>query len=145
MNRYRRGWSGLSVVTAFLVFAALMAAFIGVLLLFPGSLLESVWRLNPDARSAFQSMGRLSSLLLFVVGTVACGGALGIYRRRKWGWWLAILLFSVNIVGDAISLIVMGRILQGASGLLISASFLVYLTQPGVRRQFGDEAVPSAD
>ena len=109
MSRYRRGWSGLSVVIAFLVFATLMAVFIGTLLLFPGGLLESVWRFNPEARSAFQSMGRLASLLLFVVGAVACGGAVGIYRRRKWGWWLAVLLFSVNALGDAISLFVAGK------------------------------------
>ena len=145
MNRHRRGWSGLGVVTAFLIFATLMAVFIGTLLLFPGKLLDSVWQLNLDARSAFQSMGKLSSLLLFVVGGVACGGAVGIYRRRKWGWWLAVLLFSVNALGDAISLFLMGRVLQGVSGVLISGLFLLYLMQPRVRRQFSREAVASAD
>ena len=145
MNRFRCGWSGLGVVIAFLIFATLMAAFIGTLLLFPGKALESVWRFNPEARSAFQSMGRLASLLLFVVGAVACGGAVGIYRRRKWGWWLAVLLFAVNALGDAVSLFVMGRVLQGASGVLISGLFLLYLMQPSVRRQFTDEAIPSAD
>jgi hypothetical protein len=134
MNRY---WSGLSVVTAFLAFATLTAAFVGILLLFPGSLLESVWRLNPDARFAFQKMGRLSSLLLFLVGAVAGRAAVGIYRRRQWGWWLAVLLFSANAIGDAISLFVMGRIVQGASGVVISGLFLWYLMQSSVRRQFG--------
>ncbi len=145
MSRSWRGWSGLSVVIAFLIFATLMAGFVGTLLLFPGRLLESLWRFNPEARLAFQSMGRLASILLFVVGGVACGGAVGIYRRRKWGWWLAIVLFSVNALGDAVSLFVMGRVLQSASGILISGSFLLYLMQPSVRRQFDDRAMTSAN
>jgi hypothetical protein len=145
MTRHQGGWSGLGVVIVFLGFAALMAAFVGTLLLFPGKLLEWLWRFNPEARSAFQSMGWLASLLLFIVGAVACGGAVGICLRRKWGWWLAVLLFFANALGDAISLVVMGRVLQGVSGVVISSLFLVYLMRPSVRRQFDGQAVPSAD
>jgi hypothetical protein len=141
MSRHRGRWSGLSVVIAFLVFATSMAVFIGTLLLFPSGLLESVWRFNPQARSAFQSMGRLASLLLFAVGAVACGGAVGIYRRRKWGWWLAVMLFSVNAFGDAVSLFAPGRMLRGAFGVLISGLFLWYLMQPKIRQQLSDQAV----
>ena len=142
MSRSRRSWSGLNVVIAFLVFATLMAVFIGTLLLFPGGLIESIWRFNPEARSAFQSMGRLASLLLFVVGAVACGGAVGIYRRRKWGWSLAVVLFSVNALGDAVSLFAPGRMLRGSFGVLISGLFLLYLMQPRIRQQFSGQAVP---
>jgi hypothetical protein len=138
MNRSRLGWSGLTVVSAFLVFATLMAAFIGTLLLFSGKLLESLWRFNLEARAAFQSLGRLSSLLLFLVGAVAGGAAVGIRKRRKWGWWLAVLLFAVNACGDAVSLFVTGRVVQGMSGVVISGLFLLYLAKPGVRRQFSD-------
>jgi hypothetical protein len=138
MNLSRPGWSGLSVVTFFLVFAAILAAFIGTLLLFPGKLLESLWRFNLEARAAFQSLGRLSSLLLFLVGAVAGRAAVGIRRRRKWGWWLAVLLFAVNACGDAVSLFVTGRVVQGVSGVVISGLFLLYLAQPRIRRQFSD-------
>ncbi len=78
-------------------------------------------------------------MLLFVVGAVAGGAAIGIRERRKWGWWLAVLLFSVNTLGDAISLM-MGRMWQGASGVLISGLFIVYLLWPDVRQQFIGEA-----
>ncbi len=140
MIRDHQRSAGLTVVTIFLVFATMMAAFIGTLLLFPGKVIESLWRFNPEARAAFQSMGRLSSLLLFAVGTIAGSATVGILKRRKWGWWLAVLLFSVNALGDLVSLVVMGRILQGASGVVISGLFLLYLMQPGVRRQFSDQA-----
>lgn len=145
MSGYRRGWSGLNVVIAFLVFATLMAVFIGILLLLPGRLLESAWQFNPEARSTFQSMGRLASLLLFVVGAVACDGVVGIYRRRKWGWSLAVMLCSVNALGDAISLFAPGRILQGSFGVLISGLFILYLTQPKIRQQFSGQADPGTD
>jgi hypothetical protein len=138
VNRFRPGWSGVSVVTLFLALATIMAAFIGTLLLFPGRLLESLWRFNPEAHSAFQSLGRLSSLLLFLVGAVAGGAAVGIRRRRKWGWWLAVLVFAVNACGDAVSLFVTGRVVQGVSGVVISGLFLLYLAQPRVRRQFSN-------
>lgn len=133
------------MVIAFLVFATSTAAIIGTLLLFPGKMLESVWRFNSEARSAFQSMGKLASLVLFIVGAVACGGAVGIYRRRKWGWNLAVILFSVNALGDAVSLFAPGRILQGSFGVLISGSFILYLVQPRVRQQFSRQAIPGTD
>ena len=137
MNRApQSGFSGLDVVVIFLIFATVMAATVGVALLFPGHLLDAMWRLNPEARTAFESMGRLSSLLLFVVGAVAAGATLGILQRRKLGWWLAVLLFSVNAVGDAVSVVIQGRIWQGLSGVLISALFLTYLLRPSVQAQF---------
>ena len=113
MNRPRQGWSGLNVVTIFLVFATLMATFIGTLLIFPGKLLD-----------------------------VAGGAAAGIQRRRKWGWWLAVLLFSVNGLGDAISVFVTGKVLQGGSGVVIAGLFVSYLMRPAVRREFGDRSSP---
>jgi hypothetical protein len=66
-------------VILFLAFAALMAAIVGTLLLFPGKLLESLWRFNPEGRAAFQSLGWLASVLLFLVGAVAGGASMGIH------------------------------------------------------------------
>src|SRR5438067_1624617 len=61
---------------AFFAFGATMCALIIVLLLFPGSGLDSLWRLNADARLAFRSLGKLSILLMFVVGTACTFAAL---------------------------------------------------------------------
>jgi len=144
MTRPSQGWNGLSVVILFLIFATLMAAFIGTLLLFPGKLLNFLWRFNPEARTAFQSMGKLSSLLLFVVGAVSAGAAAGIRRRRKWGWRLAVGLFTVSAIGDLVSFFVTGRTLQSASGVLIAGLFLLYLLRPDVRQQFRAPIVPAA-
>jgi len=138
MNLRRQGWGGLTVIVLFLAFPALMAAFIGTVLLFPGRLLESLWRFNPEGRTAFEKLGRFSSFLLFLVGAVAGGAAVGISRRHKWGWWFAVLLFAVNACGDAVNVLLTGRVMQGLSGVVISSLFLWYLVQPAVRRQFRD-------
>ena len=56
---------------AFFAFGATMCALTVSLLLFPGSALDSLWRLNPDARLAFESLGYWSVVLMLTVGT-AC-------------------------------------------------------------------------
>jgi uncharacterized membrane protein (DUF2068 family) len=84
----------------FFAFGACMCVLTIGLLLFPGSVLDSLWRLNPEAHAAFQSTGRLSILLMAIVG-VACGlAAVGFARNAKWGRWLGILILTVNLVGD---------------------------------------------
>jgi hypothetical protein len=42
-----------------------------VLLVLPGTKLDWLWSLNPDAHIAFQSLGSWSILLMLVVGTGA--------------------------------------------------------------------------
>ena len=41
------------------------------LLLFPGGPLDSLWRLNSEAHSAFQWIGRSSILLMAIVGAMS--------------------------------------------------------------------------
>jgi hypothetical protein len=55
---------------AFFAFGATMCALTVCLLLFPGSALDSLWRLNPDARLAFASLGHWSLVLMLTVGSV---------------------------------------------------------------------------
>jgi len=51
------------------------------LLLFPGGALDVLWRLNPDAHAALQSIGNWSIGIFFIVGSsclfaaIGCGGA----------------------------------------------------------------------
>jgi uncharacterized membrane protein (DUF2068 family) len=67
---------------------------------FPGTSLDSAWRLNPDAYLAFQSLGKAAVLLMFVVGTACVFAAIGMWQGSHWGMRLAIVILSVNILGD---------------------------------------------
>jgi hypothetical protein len=97
-----------SVVAAFLFFAAAIAFVVGESLLFPNPLLDRLWELNKPAAAVFRSWGRIAGvpLLLLGVGTFAAG--VGLVRGKVWAWWFAVILFVVDGIGDVVSLIVTG-------------------------------------
>jgi hypothetical protein len=92
---------GIKLLALFFAFGASMCALTILLLLFPGSALDSIWRLNPDAHSAFQSMGKMSILLMSMVGIACASAAIGLARGAAWGRWLALVILAVNLAGDS--------------------------------------------
>ena len=70
---------------AFFAFGAMMCLLTIVLLVFPGTKLDSLWNLNPDARVAFQSLGSLSVLLMLAIGTGCALAAIGLWYGKLWG------------------------------------------------------------
>src|SRR5215475_1623389 len=91
---------------AFFAFGATMCALTVVLLLFPGSGLDSLWRFNPNARLAFQSLGYWSLVLMATVGAACLFAAIGLWQARPWGTWLALVILSINMLGDLINVFV---------------------------------------
>src|ERR1700741_3079877 len=92
--------SMIKLVALFFAFGATMCTFTIVLLLLPGTALDSLWRLNPDARLAFQSLGYWSLVLMLTVGTACLFAAIGVWRAKPWGTWLALIILSINTLGD---------------------------------------------
>lgn len=62
--------------------------------------------------------------------------AAGLLRRKKWAWWLALLLFAVNGSGDLVSFILTRDWLRSLSGVMIAAGFVYSLSRSSVRRYF---------
>ncbi|HSE41344.1 MAG TPA: hypothetical protein VLH08_11325 [Acidobacteriota bacterium] len=90
-------------ITALSIFftAGVAFSFISVLaLLFPHSFLHSIWRLNPRALTAFQSIGIWAILLLTAVSLCCSFAAVGLWKGRIWGFRLAIALLVTNLIGD---------------------------------------------
>src|SRR5438270_11788397 len=90
---------GLKLLALFFAFGACMCALTIGLLLFPGSALDSLWRLNPEAHSMFQSIGWPSILLMASVGIACALTAIGLARNAKWARWLGILILAANLLG----------------------------------------------
>jgi len=86
--------------SVFFAFGATMCALTIVLLVLPGTSLDSLWLLNPNAHSALQSFGKMSVLIMFVVGASCAFAAVGMWRGSWWGMSLALVILSVNILGD---------------------------------------------
>ena len=117
---------GMRLLALFFAFGTCMCALTIVLLIFPGTMLDSLWRLNPEGHAAFQSIGWLSILLMATVGT-ACGlAAIGLARNTTWGCWLGILVLTVNLAGDLTNAL-LRHDLRTLIGVPIAGAMMVYL------------------
>src|SRR5689334_4955778 len=82
------------------IVASLVSA---ISLSFPNSFLEAVWRVNPHAREGFGRMGYWAVVLMLVVCLACVLAAIGLWRRLRWGYWLAVTLLTINLIGDVIN------------------------------------------
>jgi hypothetical protein len=119
---------GLKLLAIFFAFGTCMCALTIGLLLFPGSALDSLWRLNPEARSAFQWIGQFSILLMAIVGVACALAAIGLAKNAKWGRWLGILILAANLVGDLTNAFVRHD-LRTLIGVPIAAGMIFYLAK----------------
>lgn len=118
----------LKLLALFFAFGATMCTLSIGLLLFPGTTLDSLWRLNPDAHLAFQSFGKWSLLLMAIVGTGCAFAAIGLWKSALWGIRLALIILSLNIVGDLFNALVRHDY-RALIGLPIGGAMIFYLIQ----------------
>ncbi len=117
---------GIKLLVAFFAFGTLMCALTIVLLSFPGTALDVLWRANPEAQTAFAAMGGWAILLMLVVGTACACSAIGLAREAAWGRRLAIGVLAINLLGDLIGAIVR-RDPRTLIGLPIGGAMIAYL------------------
>ena len=103
MNPKRRSF-GTILLIIFFAAGALICLVTMLALAFPGSFLESIWQLKPEAPVQFLEIGRGTSIALMAVVGVACGSAaIGLARNAEWGRRLAIAVLAVNLIGDSLN------------------------------------------
>ena len=98
------------------------------LLLFPGTALDELWRLNPDAHAVFQAIGVWSIATMLLVGTACLIAVIGLWRGTLWGTRVAILILVVNMIGD-LSNALANYDFRTLIGLPIAAAMIVYLAR----------------
>ncbi len=126
MTSQQRAPLGIRLLAAFFAFGAGICLITIIALLFPGGALDPIWRLNPDAHVAFQQIGRLSILLMVVVGSACAVAAIGLATRARWGVSLALGILAVNLVGDLLNAFVRHD-LRTLIGLPIGGAMIAYL------------------
>lgn len=120
---------GRILLVIFFAAGALICLTVMLALVFPGSYLESIWRLKPDAQSQFQALGRGTSIVLMAVIAIACGlAAVGLAKNAEWGRRLAIAVLTVNLVGDSLNALFM-RDAKTLIGLPIGGLMILYLVR----------------
>ena len=118
------------ILAAFFAFGATMCLLTIGLLLFPGTPLDSLWRLNPDAHVAFQSIGKAAFLIMLLIGTGCALAAIGLWRNSVWGIRLALTILWLNIVGDLFNIFVRHDY-RALIGLPIGGAMIFYLARYG--------------
>ena len=126
---------GLTAMAVALVFGSTMATLAGITLLFPGSFLDPVWRLNPDAGEQLRQLGRGIGIAFLGLGAAMIAATIGWIRRRFWGWALAVIIIVSQVLGDLVKAL-RGEFLKGAVGVVIAGALLLYLLRPKVRAGF---------
>ena len=91
---------GVTLLSLFFIFGALMSGLTAVMLLFPHSILEPLWRLNPRARDGFAAMGPWAVFLMVLVSVACTTAAIGLWRLARWGYWTALAIVIINLFGD---------------------------------------------
>jgi hypothetical protein len=124
------------IVAGFLFLATVIACVVGVSSLFPNPLMNYLWKLNPQGAELFRAIGKPAGvfLLSLAVGTLTAGRAL--LRGEKWAWWFAVVLFTIDGLGDVVSYFVTRDVWKSLAGVLITSAFLLALTRPNVRHYF---------
>lgn len=128
-----------TIVTAFVAFFALGAciAFVAaVALLTPGGFLEPIWRLNPRAQIAFASLGGWSIVLMSGVSALCLSAAVGLWRRKRWGYYLAIAILIINLIGDTTN-VLLGTERRAVIGIPVALILLWLLSRRSMHTYFG--------
>ena len=126
---------GVIAIGVFLVFGSAMALLAGITLVRPGTILDCVWALNPHAYSQLSLAGKAVGVLFLLLSGALVIAGVGWLRRRKWGWALAVVIISTQVLGDLVNAL-RGQVLQGFIGVLLAGALLLYMTRPQVRVVF---------
>jgi hypothetical protein len=126
------GVTGLGIFFSLATVITLIAA---SSLLFPGGFLEPLWRLNPRGHEGLVASGIWAVILFLTVGLSCAAAAIGLWRGKRWGCVLSIVILVVNLAGDLFN-VISGQERRAAIGIPIVLAILAYLMSRRVRTFF---------
>ena len=126
----------LAAVGIFLFFGAAMALLAAATLLWPGTLLDRAWLLNPTAYQQLHPLRRIAAPFFFVLSAALLIAGTGWFQRRLWSWRLTIVIIAIQTLGDLVNAF-RGEWLKGTAGAVIAGALMLYLLRRDVRSAFG--------
>jgi hypothetical protein len=123
---------GILIIGLFLLVAPVILVASAISLLVPGTVLDQMWVVNETGYRQMLPFRGFVGIGFLALGVVIGLAGVGLLNGRKWGWWLTVIVFAVNGMGDAVRFL-MGDFLGGSIGLVVVALLLVYLTRPKVK------------
>jgi hypothetical protein len=126
---------GFTAIGIFLFFGAIMASLAATTLLWGGTALDRLWALNPIAYKQLAPLGGTVGILFLLLGAALTTAGVGWFRRRLWGWRLAVAIIATQVLGDIVNCI-RGDWLRGGTGVIVAGALLLFLLQPRIRATF---------
>jgi hypothetical protein len=126
---------GFTAIGIFLFFGAGMASLAATTMLLRGTPLDHIWALNPSAYKQLAPLGTMVGILFLLLGAALTTAALGWFRRRLWGWRLAVVIIGIQVLGDVFNCL-RGDWLRGGIGVIIAGTLLLFLLRPRIRATF---------
>jgi hypothetical protein len=124
-----------------LFFGAIMASLAGATLTWPGTSLDRLWTLNPTAHKQLATLGKPAGFLFLLLGAALALAGKGWFKRRLWGWRLAVAVIAAQVLGDLVNFF-RGDLLRGGVGFSIATALLFYLLRPAIRAVFNGAILP---
>jgi hypothetical protein len=90
---------------------------------------------EPDSLQATRAAGTYCRILFPLLGAALTLAGIGWFRRRLWGWRLAVAIIATQVAGDFLNC-VRGEWLRGGTGVVITGALLLYLLRPIVKNTF---------
>jgi uncharacterized membrane protein (DUF2068 family) len=119
----------------FFGFGAMVSGLTVLMLLAPGPWAAPIWRLKPSAQADFRALGVVAPALMLLVSVACAGAAIGLWRGRRWGYWLAIGVLGTNLIGDLANAVLRHDWLT-LIGVPIGGALLIYMSRSQVRSRF---------
>jgi hypothetical protein len=129
---------GPPVVTFLIIlflFGTIMSSLAAVTLLFPDSSLNVIWEINPRGYEGFQRIGNWSFLVLLSVLIACAACAVGLWFKKAWGYWMAICLLIMNLLGDVVNVFFLKEY-RAAIGVPIVTVLLWLMFRPKTKKLF---------
>jgi len=112
-----------------------MAGLSATTLLLPGTFLDRAWGLNPMAYRQLAPLGSKIGIVFLLLSSALLVSGIAWFRRRLWGWRLAVAIIATQVLGDVINL-VRGDWLRRGVGVIVAGALLLYLLTPRVKAAF---------
>ena len=132
---------GFRAIGIFLLFGAVMASLAGVTLVWRGCRLDRLWSLNPRAYVQLAPYGKAAGMAFLLLAATLVSAGVGWFRRRFWGWALAVTIVTIQVVGSLMNAI-LGSAFKGVIGLILAGILLYFLLRLQVRGFFANAARP---
>jgi hypothetical protein len=80
-------------------------------------------------------LGRTVGILFLLLVAALTTAGIGWFKRRLWGWRLAVVIIATQVLGDVVNC-VRGDLLHGGIGVIIAGALLLSLLQPKIKATF---------